>query len=192
MNPKVDAYIAKATRWQPEFEALRGIVLKTPLVEELKWGQPCYTFEGSNVVILQGFKACCAMMFTKGALLKDAKGLLHKPGENTQAARRFEFTSVSEIAKLKSTISAYLKEAIEVEKAGLEVEFKKEPEPTPEELETKFASSPAFKRAFEALTPGRQRAYVLHFAGAKQSATRAARIEKCAPDILQGRGLNDR
>lgn len=192
MNPKVDAYIAKAAKWQPEFEALRALLLKTPLVEELKWSQPCYTFEGSNVVILQGFKACCAMMFTKGALMKDAKRLLHKPGENTQAARRFEFTSVAEITKLKGTISAYLKEAIEIEKAGLEVEFKKEPGPVPEELEAKFESSPAFKRAFEALTPGRQRAYLLHFAGAKQPATRAARIEKCAPDVLQGKGLNGR
>ncbi|MGV3662558.1 MAG: YdeI/OmpD-associated family protein [Prosthecobacter sp.] len=192
MNPQVDAFITAARQWRPEFTALRELLLKTPLIEELKWRQPCYTFEGSNVIILQGFKACCAMMFTKGALLKDAKGLLHKPGENTQAARRFEFTSVAEIAKLKTTISAYLKEAIEIEKAGLEVEFKKEPEPVPEELRAKFDASPVFQRAFDALTPGRQRAYILHFSSAKQSSTRTARIEKCTPDILKGRGLNDR
>lgn len=192
MNPKVDAYIRKARQWQAEFEALRAILLKTPLAEELKWGQPCYTYEGRNVVIVQGFKACCALMFCKGALLKDARGLLHKPGENTQAARRFEFTSVQEITKLAAAVKSYLKEAVQIEKAGLEVEFKKEPEPVPVELQTKFEASPAFKRAFDALTPGRQRAYILHFSSAKQSATRAARIEKCAPDILEGRGLNDR
>lgn len=192
MNPKVDSYIRKARQWQAEFEALRAILLKAPLTEELKWGQPCYTYEGRNVAIVQGFKACCALMFCKGALLKDARGLLQKPGENTQAARRFEFTSVQEITKLAAAVKAYLKEAVEIEKAGLEVEFKKEPEPVPAELLAKLETSPALKRAFEALTLGRQRAYILHFSGAKQSATRAARIEKCAPDILEGRGLHDR
>ncbi|HEY1048917.1 MAG TPA: YdeI/OmpD-associated family protein [Prosthecobacter sp.] len=192
MNPQVDTYIAKAAQWQGEFTALRALLIKTPLTEELKWRQPCYTFEGRNVVLLQGFKACCAMMFTQGALLKDAKKLLHKPGEKTQAARRLEFTSEAEIAKLAATVKAYVKEAIEIEKAGLEVEFKRTPEPVPEELQAKFAASTAFQCAFNALTPGRQRAYILHFAGAKQAATRAARIEKCAPDILRGRGLSDR
>lgn len=192
MNPKVDAYLSEASQWREEIQELRAIALAAGLVEELKWGQPCYTHGKSNVVILQGFKEACAILFCKGALLKDPKSLLEKPGENTQAARRIRFTSVKEIAKQAATLKAYLREAIAAEDAGLEVEFKTEPEPIPDELSEKWRQDPAFKKAFHALTPGRQRAYLLHFAAAKQSATRTARIEKYLPKILQGQGLNDR
>ncbi len=190
-NPQVDAYLNDAGSWKAELVELRKILLRLPLVEELKWGKPCYTFEGGNVVIFQGFKDACALMFFKGALLKDAKGLLEMPGENTQAARRILFTEARQVVKLGPTLKAYLQEAIEVEKAGLEVAFKKTPEPAPEELQQKFDADPSFKKAFEALTPGRQRAYILHFAAATQSKTRVSRIEKCAARILAGKGLSD-
>ena len=191
-NPKVDAFLGRAKKWREELEKLREISLSCGLTEELKWGKPCYSFEGSNVVILQGFKDTCALLFPKGALLKDAKGLLEKPGEHTQAARRIPFTSVQEVIKLEKTLKAYVKEAVEVEKSGLEVKYKEITEyEMPEELQKKLEESPPFRHAFESLTPGRQRGYYMYFAAAKQSATRAARIEKCRPQILQGKGLND-
>ena len=192
-NSPVDGYLHALAQWREETEALRAIALDCGLAEELKWGKPCYAFEGSNVVILQAFKASCTLLFCKGALLKDPKRLLLKPGENTQAARVMRFTSTSEIKAKRTAIKSYIKEAIAAEKAGLEVSYKKITEfVRPVELERKLAASPALKAAFEALTPGRQRAYLLHFSGAKQSETRAARVEKCIPQILAGKGLNDR
>jgi uncharacterized protein YdeI (YjbR/CyaY-like superfamily) len=190
-NPKVDAHISRAEKWQEEFKKLRMIILGCPLTEELKWGKPCYTFQNSNVVILQGFKEFCALLFAKGALLSDPKGLLEKPGESTQAARRIPFTNVQEIVKMESVLKAYINEAIAAQKAGLEVEFKKNPEPVPEELQNRLDESPALKTAFEALTPGRQRGYILYFSAAKQSKTRESRIEKWMQQILKGKGLND-
>ena len=192
MNPKVDQFLQQTDEWREETKALRAMALGCGLTEELKWGKPCYSLEGSNVVILQGFKESCALLFCKGALLKDPKGLLEKPGENTQAARRIPFTSVQEIVKLKPVLTAYIKAAIAVEKAGLQIEYEKSPEPMPEELKRKLAEVPALKTAFSALTPGRQRAYILHFASAKQSETRTARIEKCRAKILRGEGFNER
>lgn len=192
MNPKVDAYISKAKTWREETEKLRTISLDCGLTEELKWGKPCYTFQESNVVIIQGFKDSCALLFCKGALLKDAKGVLKKPGENTQAARRIEFTSVREIVKMEPLLKAYIREAMEVEEAGLEVTYKKpEEHSVPEEFQKKLDAMPALKKAFAALTPGRQRLYLMHFSTAKQSKTREARIEKCIPQILDGKGLNE-
>ncbi len=190
-NPKVDWYFEKSA-WREEMAKLRTIILACDLTEELKWGKPCYTFEGSNIVILQGFKETCALLFAKGALLKDPRGLLEKPGESTQGARRIPFTSVKEIIELEPVLKAYIHEAIEAERAGLEVIFKKDPEPIPGELRERFKEDPAFKKAFHALTPGRQRGYILHFSAAKQSRTRESRIEKCRPLILKGEGLNDR
>ena len=191
MNPKIDAYLRQTPEWREETKRLRAIALGCGLTEELKWGKPCYSFQGSNVVILQGFKESCALLFCKGALLKDPKSLLEKPGENTQAARRIRFTDVREIVKLEPTLQAYIQEAIAAEKAGLEVEYKKNPEPAPKELQDKLKEAPALKAAFGALTPGRQRAYILYFSAAKQSQTRSARVEKCRRRILQGKGLND-
>jgi len=190
-NPKVDAYLRKTKKWQEELKTLRMIVLDSPLTEELKWGKPCYTFQESNIVILQGFKEFCALLFAKGALLKDPKGLLEKPGESTQAARRIPFTNVREIVELEPVLRAYIREAIAAEKAGLTVEFKKNPEPVPEELQKKLDENRALKTAFEGLTPGRQRGYILYFSAAKQSKTREARVEKCRQQILKGKGLND-
>ena len=192
MNPKVDGYISKAKKWREEFEKMRAIILGCGLTEEWKWNHPCYTFQESNIVIIQGFKECCALLFAKGALLKDSNGILKKPGENTQAARRVEFTSAREITKIKAVLKAYIHEAIEAEKAGLEVEYKRNPEPVPEELQNKLDENRALKTAFAALTPGRQRAYILHFSAPKQFKTRESRIEKCMPQILEGKGLNDR
>lgn len=192
MNPKVDAVLGKARKWREEMIELRAICQSAGLAEELKWGKPCYVFQDANVVIIQGFKDFCALLFCKGALLADVKGLLRRPGENTQAARRLEFTSLDEITGMEETVKAYLKEAIAVEKAGLEVEFKKPGDfEIPAELQAKLDAFPDFRKAFLALTPGRQRAYVLHFSSAKQSATRKSRVEKCIPRILEGRGLND-
>lgn len=193
MSPKVDAVLKKEKKWREEFEKLRAIALECPLTEELKWGCPCYTYEGSNVVLIHGFKAYCALLLFKGALLKDPKRILVRQTENVQAARQIRFTNVQEIVEMKSTVKAYIQEAIEVEKAGLKVDFKKTSEfEMPEELKKKFAERPEVKTAFEALTPGRQRAYLLHFSAAKQSTTREARIEKCMPQILKGKGLNDK
>ena len=189
MNPKVDQYLRKAKKWQEEFKTLRRISLDCRLTEELKWGKPCYTFQKSNIVIIQGFKEFCALLFCKGALLNDAKGILKKFG--WQAARRIPFTGVREIVKMELILKAYIHEAIEVEKAGLKVNFKQNPEPIPEEFQNKLGESPALKTAFEALTPGRQRGYILYFSGAKQSKTRESRVEKCMRQILKGKGLND-
>src|SRR6267154_1523730 len=192
MNPKVDEYLRKAKKWQKETEKLRMIILDCGLTEEFKWGKPCYTFQKSNVVIIQGFKEFCALMFCKGVLLNDPNGILKKPGENTQAARQIRFTNVREIVEMEPILKAYIYEAIEVEKAGLKVNFKKNPEPTPEELQNKLDEIPALKSAFEALTPGRQRGYILYFSAPKQSKTRQSRVEKCRQQILNGKGFNDR
>lgn len=178
--------------WQAELAALRALVLASGLTEECKWGVPCYTFEGGNVVIIHSFKEYCGLLFFKGALLKDPKGILIQQTENVQAARQLRFTDVRDIVALKATITAYLQEAIAVEKAGLKVSMKPTAEfAMPEEFQAKLDASPALKTAFEALTPGRQRGYLLHFAAAKQSKTREARIEKCTPQILNGKGLLD-
>jgi len=191
MHPEVNKFIKKSKQWQDEIEGLRTVILQTKLEEDFKWSKPCYTYEGGNVVIIQPFKACLGLMFFKGTLLKDPKGILIDNGPNSQSARRLEFTSLQEIAKSKSTITAYIKEAIEIEKSGLKVDVSKNPEPVPDELKELFKEKPSIKKAFEALTPGRQRAYILHFSGAKQSATRISRIEKCIPGILKGKGLNE-
>jgi uncharacterized protein YdeI (YjbR/CyaY-like superfamily) len=172
---------------------LRMILLDCQLTEELKWGKPCYTFQGSNVVLIIPFKACCALLVNKGALLDDPNGILVQPTENTQAARQIRFTGVQQIVELENVLKAYMAQAIEVEKAGLKVEFKKSTDfRIPEELQKKLDELPALKSAFYALTPGRQRAYLLHFSAPKQSKTRESRIEKCLPVILSGKGLNDR
>src|SRR5260221_477862 len=190
MNPKVDWFFSKAGKWQKEFEQLRTIVLGCDLIEELKWGQPCYTFEKSNIVLIHGFKEYCALLFFKGALLKDAKGILVQQTENVQAARQIRFTNVREIVKIKTTLKKYIYEAIEVEEAGLKVNLKKTIAfAVPEEFQNKLDKSPALKAAFEALTPGRQRGYLLHFSAAKQSKTREARVEKYIKQILKGKGL---
>jgi uncharacterized protein YdeI (YjbR/CyaY-like superfamily) len=192
MNPKVDEYLRKAKKWQEEFEKLRMIVLDCGLAEELKWGCPCYTFEKSNIVLIHGFKEYCALLFFKGALLKDAKGILIQQTENVQAGRQIRFTNVREIVKMKTVLKAYIHEAIEVEKAGLKVKFKETSEfKIPEEFQNKLDETPALKKAFAALTPGRQRGYIFYFSQPKQSKTRESRIEKCMPQILNGKGLND-
>jgi uncharacterized protein YdeI (YjbR/CyaY-like superfamily) len=191
-NPKVDVFFRKAEKWREEFEKLRMIILDCPLCEELKWGQPCYTFEKKNIVLIHGFKEYCAILFFKGALLTDAQGVLIQQTENVQAGRQIRFTSAGEIVKMKTILKAYIHEAIEAEKAGLKVDYRKTAEFTvPEEFQRKLDEIPALKVAFDALTPGRQRAYLLHFAAAKQSKTRESRIEKCVPQILNGNGLND-
>ncbi|KAB2336165.1 hypothetical protein F7731_11745 [Cytobacillus depressus] len=205
MNSKVDKYLAegcwrcplggtldcKVHKWPEELEKLRMIVLDCGLTEEVKWGVPCYTFQKSNVAIVSAFNEYCSLSFFKGALLKDAYNILEKPGENTQAARLVRFTNVQKIVELEPVLKDYINEAIEVEKAGLKVNVKKNPEPIPEELQNKFDEIPALKTAFEALTPGRQRAYILYFSQAKQSKTRVSRIEKHMQQILNGQGLND-
>jgi uncharacterized protein YdeI (YjbR/CyaY-like superfamily) len=191
-NPKVDAVISKAKKWREEFEKLRTILLDCGLTEELKWWQPCYTYQNSNVAIIGGFKDYCALSFFKGALLKDTHGILIKPGENTQSARYIKFTNVQEIIRMKPILKAYIKEAIEIEKAGLKVNFKKITEhKIPEEFQNKLDKIPALETAFHALTPGRQRAYLLYFSAPKQSSTRESRIEKYMQQILKGKGLND-
>ncbi|MCA9235572.1 MAG: YdeI/OmpD-associated family protein [Planctomycetales bacterium] len=191
-NPQVDPYFNNAKRWRDELRALRAIVLACDLTEELKWRAPCYTHDGRNVAMIAAFKDYCGLSIFKGALLKDAQGVLVKPGENTQAARVAKFTDVREIAKLAPTLKAYLREAIDVERAGLKVEPHEARAPElPEELLAKFAESAALKRAFDALTPGRQRAYLMHFSAAKQSTTRTSRIEKFIPQILAGKGMHD-
>ncbi|MEK4069660.1 YdeI/OmpD-associated family protein [Peribacillus sp. FSL R5-0717] len=191
-NPKVDEFLGKAKKWKEEYETLRNIVLDCELTEEFKWMHPCYTFEKKNIVLIHGFKEYCALLFHKGALLQDVHGLLIQQTENVQGARQIRFTNVQEIVATESILKAYIHEAIEVEKAGLEVEFKKNEEfIIPEELHNKFDDIPALKTAFEALTPGRQRAYILYFSQAKQSKTRESRIEKCMQKILDGKGLKD-
>ncbi len=192
MNPKVDFYFNKAKEWQDELELLRKIVLDCGLTEELKWGVPCYTFQKSNIVLMHVFKEYCALLFFKGALLNDANGILIQQTKNVQAARQIRFTNVREIVKMKSILKAYIHEAIEVEKAGLKVNFKETTEfIVPEEFQNKLDEIPALKTAFKALTPGRQRAYILYFSAPKQSKTRGSRVEKCMQQIINGKGLND-
>ena len=190
-SPKVDAFVGRAKTWQGEIQKLRSIMLECGLDEELKWGKPCFAFEGKNVAIIQPFKQHCSLMFFKGALLKDTHGLLRSQGENTQSALRLEFTSEAQVKK--AVVAAYVKQAIAVEKSGLKVDFKAKRElELPEELTKILKKDRALAKAFQALTPGRQRAYVMHFSAAKQPATRTARIEKAAPQILAGKGMNDR
>ena len=192
MNPKADWYFNEEEKWREESDRLRAIILSCGLSEELKWGKPCYSHEGNNIVLIHGFKEYCAVLFFKGVLLKDPKGILVQQTENVQVARQIRFTNVREIVRLESTLKAYIKEAVAVEKAGLKVALKKTSEfKMPEEFKSKLDKVPALKTAFEALTPGRQRGYLLYFSGAKQSSTRAARVEKCLPQILKGKGLDD-
>lgn len=191
-NPKVDAFIDRADKWRAEYIALREILLKAGLTEELKWGVPCYALDGKNVALIHGFKEYCAVLFVKGALLKDALGLLIRQTDNVQAARQMRFTSVEEIAAREGDLMAYTLEAAEIERAGLSVEFKESADfAVPVEFRARLDESPQLKAAFDALTPGRQRAYLLHFSGARQSATRTARVEKLIPKILAGKGLDD-
>jgi uncharacterized protein YdeI (YjbR/CyaY-like superfamily) len=191
-SPQVDFYFDKANKWQKELKKLRAIVLDCPLTEELKWGVPCYTFQKSNIVLIHVFKEYCAILFVKGALLKDAKGILVQQTKNVQAARQIRFTNIRQVAELEPVLKAYIHEAIEVDKSGLKVELKKTADfDVPEELQKKLDKNRALKTAFGALTPGRQRGYILYFAAAKQSKTRESRIEKCMPRILKGKGLND-
>jgi uncharacterized protein YdeI (YjbR/CyaY-like superfamily) len=192
MNPKVDFYFTKAKKWQEELQLLREIVDDTGLTEELKWGCPCYTFNKKNIVLIHDFKGYCALLFFKGTLLKDPNGILIQQTENVQSARQVRFTGISEINKLKTVIKAYIYEAIEVEKAGLKVPLKKTKEyEIPEEFQKKLNKNSALKTAFKGLTPGRQRAYILYFGSAKQSATRESRVEKYSQHILKGKGLDD-
>jgi uncharacterized protein YdeI (YjbR/CyaY-like superfamily) len=192
MNPKVDDFINNTTKWQPEIKQLRLLLLDCGLTEEFKWRNPCYTFQGNNVAIIGSFKEYCTLSFFKGTLLQDGNGILSKPGENSQAVRFFKFTNLQEIIEQQSIIKAYIYEAIEIEKAGLKVIFKSNKElELVEELQVALDKSPALKTAFQALTPGRQRAYNLHFSEAKQSKTRETRIEKYTPRILTGKGIND-
>ena len=192
MNPKVDFYFNKAGKWQEEIKKLRTIVLDCGLMEELKWGVPCYSFQKSNIVLIHVFKEYCALLFFKGALLDDSNGILVQQTKNVQSARQIRFTGVGEIVKMKATLKAYIYEAIEVEKAGLKVPLKKTKEfSIPEEFQKKLNKSAALNTAFKALTPGRQRGYLLYFSSAKQSKTREARIEKYIPQILKGKGLDD-
>ncbi|MEC0093720.1 YdeI/OmpD-associated family protein [Paenibacillus macquariensis] len=192
LNPKVDEYLNKSKKWKEEYEKLRTIVLDCELTEEFKWMHPCYTLENKNIVLIHGFKEYCAILFIKGSLLKDANGILIQQTENVQAGRQIRFTNVQEIVEMEATLKAYIYEAIEVEKSGLEVDFKKNEEYTiPEEFQNKLDEIPALKTAFEALTPGRQRAYIFHFTQPKQSKTRVSRVEKYMQQILNGKGLND-
>ena len=193
MNPKVDAFVGRAKKWQEELKKLRTILLGCHLTEELKWGKPCYAFEGGNIAIITPMKETCALAFMKGALLKDPEGILVRPGENSQSGRWIKFTSVKEIGAMQSVLKAYIKEAIEIEKAGLEVKLKETSEfEVPEELTEMMKEDPSFKAAFEALTPGRQRGYLLFFNAPKQAKTRVSRIEKSLPRILDGKGVHDR
>jgi uncharacterized protein YdeI (YjbR/CyaY-like superfamily) len=192
MNPKVDFFFAKSGSWQKEFEKLRMIILDCGLTEELKWGQPCYTYEKKNIVLIHGFKEYCALLFFKGALLKDPRGILIQQTENVQAARQIRFTDVKEIIKMKSVLKTYIFEAIKAEEAGLKVVLKKTKEfKMSPEFQNKLDKMPTLKKAFYALTPGRQRGYLLYFSSAKQSKTREARIEKYMRKILNGNGLED-
>lgn len=192
MNPEVDWFFEKATKWQEEYNKLRSIVIHCGLVEELKWGVPCYTFQKTNIVLIHGFKEYCAFLFHKGVLLNDAKGILIQQTENVQSARQVRFTNLKEIEDIEAELKAYIFEAIEVEKAGLKVEMKKPSEfKMAEEFHIRLDENPALKTAFEALTPGRQRAYLLYFSAPKQSKTRESRVEKSLEKILNGKGLED-
>jgi uncharacterized protein YdeI (YjbR/CyaY-like superfamily) len=191
-NPKVEAFFAKAKTWRKELEALRAILRASPVTEEFKWRSPCYTFEGGNIASVWGLKDACVLSFFKGVLLKDAKRILVAPGENSRSVRMARFTSVAEITKKKTILKDYIREAIEIEKAGLKVDFPKDDLVYPAELVARLDEDPGLKTAFEALTPGRQRGYVLYFSQPKQSKTRVSRIEKHAPRILDGKGMHDR
>ncbi|MBW3582055.1 MAG: YdeI/OmpD-associated family protein [Euryarchaeota archaeon] len=191
MEPKVDAFLKRATSWRDEMARLRSIALDSGLSEELKWGKPCYTVEEGNVAIIQPFKEHCAFLFFKGALLTDPDSLLERPGPNSHAARRMMFSSLEEVVEGEPRLRAFIAQAIEVEKAGMTVEGTKRSEPVPDELVEMFRHVSGLKKAFEKLTPGRQRAYILHFSSAKQAKTRTARIEKNVPRILEGKGMND-
>ena len=192
MNPKVDAFLERSGKWQAEFTEMRAIALDCLLTEELKWGVPCYTFQDANIVMIHGFRDYCAFLFVKGALLKDPQNILITQTENVQAGRQIRFSNLSEITTRQALLKSYIQEAIEIEKAGLKVPLKKATEfAVAEEFQTKLNENPALKKAFEALTPGRQRGYLLHFAAPKQSKTREARVEKYLPHILNGKGLDD-
>jgi len=192
MNPKVDWFFDKASKWQKEYEKLRTIVLDCGLIEELKWGCPCYTFEKRNIVLIHGFKEYCALLFFKGALLNDANGILIQQTENVQSARQARFTNLQEIVKMEAILKTYIYEAIEVERAGLKVKLKKTSDfKIPGEFQKKLDKSSALKKAFDALTPGRQRAYIFYFSQPKQSKTRESRVEKYTKQILNGKGLED-
>ncbi|WP_339877321.1 DUF1801 domain-containing protein [uncultured Algoriphagus sp.] len=205
MNTSADAYFkegcgrcplggtldCKVNNWKQELEILRKIILECGLIEESKWGVPCYTYQNHNILVLSAFKDYASVSFFKGALLNDSQKILSKPGENTQAARLIKFTNTAEVKEMKPILKAYIFEAIEVEKAGLKVEFEKKPEPIPEELQQKLEENPNFKIAFENLTPGRQRGYIIYFSAPKQSNTWYNRIEKFLPKILDGKGMND-
>ena len=192
MNPKVDFFFRNSEKWQKELKKLRTIILDCDLTEELKWGVPCYTFQNSNIALIHEFKEYCAILFVKGALLKDANGILITQTENVQAARQIRFTNVQEIVEMESILKTYIYEAIEVEKAGLKVNYKKATEfSIPDEFQNKLDEFPALETAFYALTAGRQRAYLLYFSAPKQSKTRESRVEKCMQQILNGKGLND-
>lgn len=192
-NTKIDPYFNKLKNWKEEFELLREIVLDCGLTEDFKWMHPCYTLDGKNIVLIHGFKEYCALLFHKGALLKDPHGILIQQTENVQAARQLRFTNAQTIQEMQLIIQDYIEEAVQIEKAGLQVELKKHDEYTvPEELANKFVEIPDLKTAFEGLTPGRQRAYIMHFSSPKQSKTRESRVEKYIPHILDGKGLNDK
>ncbi|MFY7843607.1 YdeI/OmpD-associated family protein [Chryseobacterium gambrini] len=192
MNPKVDFFFNKTGQWQTEFEKLRTIALKTELTEDLKWGCPCYTYEGKNIFLIHGFKEYCALLFFKGALMKDSENILIRQTENIQATRQIRFTNLQQIIDLENVLSDYIFEAVEIEESGAKVEMKKTHEfNIPEEFAQKLSENTELQKAFEALTPGRQRAYLLYFSSAKQSKTRISRIEKYIPEILNGKGLND-
>lgn len=191
-NPEIDWYFEKQEKWQKETRKLRAIALETGLAEEPKWGSPCYTLDGRNIVLIHSFKEYCAFLFFKGALLDDPAGILVQQTENVQSARQIRFTSLKEIDKLKPVLKAYIKRATEVKKAGLKVALKKTSDfPVAEEFQRWLDALPALRAAFEGLTPGRQKSYLLHFSGAKRAETRAARVEKCIPRILEGMGLED-
>jgi uncharacterized protein YdeI (YjbR/CyaY-like superfamily) len=191
-NPKVDALIRKAGKWQEAFEKLRAIVLEFPLAEDVKWRNACYTLDGANIVLIHGFKEYCALLFFKGSLLKDPKGILVRPGENTQTSRQIRFTSMAEVEQKQPAIREMIRQAIEAEKAGLKVPKKSSAElELPAELAKKLDESTALKKAFAGLTPGRQRMYALYISGAKQAKTRNARVKKCLPMIRKGKGLNE-
>ncbi|PUB27547.1 uncharacterized protein YdeI (YjbR/CyaY-like superfamily) [Elizabethkingia sp. YR214] len=192
MNPKTDFFFNQSEKWQKEFEKLRAIILDTGLDEELKWGCPCYTYHGRNIVLIHGFKEYCAILFFKGALLNDTNNILIQQSENVQAARQIRFTNQEEISKLEKEIKLYVYEALEVEKSEVQVPMKKTKDfEVAEEFQHKLNTDTVLKEAFQALTPGRQRAYLLYFSSAKQPKTRESRIEKCIPQILTGKGLND-
>jgi uncharacterized protein YdeI (YjbR/CyaY-like superfamily) len=190
MNPKVDAYLGKAKKWPDEMRKLRTLVLDCGLTEDFKWGQPCYTFDKGIVLLISAFKDYCALALFRGALLKDPKGMLVAPGENSQSMRQIRFTGVEQIVEREAVLKSYIEEAIANEKAGLKIQKNTEVA-IPGEFQNKLEQNPALKAAFEALTPGRRRAYAMHFSQPKQSATREARIEKCTPQILAGKGLNE-